>query len=229
MLESGDQFRPPPPPDLTSDEWATDLNEVKDVGGADSTTRTPDQTLIAQFWSTQPTVQINKGYQQLATDRGLDALETARLFAMTSLVAADAAIACFDAKYQYLLWRPFAAVPGAEDDGNDATVADAAWKPLLATPAHPEYPSAHSCITPAAGLVLSRFLDSDQIDLTLSSTVTADTMPTRTYATVEDLANEVMEARIFGGIHYRFSTTVGRALGDQVAEWALERYFRPVP
>jgi hypothetical protein len=229
MLESGDQFRPAPPPDLTSETWATDLNEVKELGGAESATRTPEQSLIAQFWSTQPTIQINEGYQHLAADRGLDALETARLFAMTSMVAADAAIACFDAKYEYLFWRPFTAVPGAESDGNDATAADAAWVPLLTTPAHPEYPSAHSCITPAAGLVLSRFLGSDQIDLTLSSTVTADTMPTRTYATVEDLAAEVMEARIAGGIHYRTSTTVGRALGDQVAEWALERYFQPVP
>ena len=110
-----------------------------------------------------------------------------------------------------MFWRPFTAIPGAADDGNDATVADAAWKPLLATPSHPEYPSAHSCITPSAGLVLSKFLGTDQIDLTLSSTVTADTMPTRTYATVEDLASEVMEARILGGIHYRNSTKVGRS------------------
>lgn len=229
MIESGDQFRPASPPDLTSAAWAADLNEVKEMGGAESTKRTPEQALIAQFWSTQPTVQINEGYQQLAMDRGLDALETARLFAMTSLVAADAAVACWDAKYHHLLWRPFTAVPGAADDGNDATAADPAWVPLIPTPSHPEYPSAHSCITPGAGMVLANFLGSDQIDLTLTSTVTADTMPTRTYATVEDLSAEVMEARINGGIHYRNSTIVGRAVGDQVAEWALERYFLPVP
>ncbi len=229
MLEAPDQFRPTGPPDLGGEAWATDFDEVRDLGGADSTTRTQEQTWIAQFWSAQPTIQINKGYRQLAQDRGLDALETARLFAMTSLVAADAITACFDAKYHYLFWRPFTAVPGAEADGNPATVADTAWKPLIGTPPHPEYPSAHSCVTPSGGLVLSRFLGSDQIDLTLSSSVTKDTMPTRTYATVEDLATEVGEARILGGIHYRTSTTVGRALGEQVAEWALERHFQPVP
>ena len=199
------------------------------MGGAESTVRTPEQALIAQFWSTQPTIQINKGYQKLALDRQLDALETARLFAMTGLVSADAITACFDAKYHYLLWRPFTAVPGADTDDNDATTADAAWKPLIGTPPHPEYPSAHGCVTPAAGLVLAAFLGTDQIDLTLGSSVTADTMPTRHYATVEDLANEVIEARILGGIHYRTSTVVGAELGRKVADWALERYFQPAP
>jgi hypothetical protein len=228
LMESDDQFRPGPPPALDSPEWAADLNEVKEWGGAESTVRTPEQGLIAQFWSTQPTIQINKGYQKLAADRGLDALETARLFAMTSLVSADAITACFDAKYHYLAWRPFTAVAGADTDGNDATVADPAWKPLIGTPPHPEYPSAHSCVTPAAGAVLTAFLGTDQIDLTLGSSVTADTMPTRHFATAQDLADEVIEARILGGIHYRTSDVVGAELGRTVAGWALERYFQPV-
>ena len=101
--------------------------------------------------------------------------------------------------------------------------------PLIGTPPHPEYPSAHSCVTPSAGLVLAEVLGTDQIDLTLGSSVTADTMPTRHYATADDLGNEVMEARILGGIHYRFSTLVGAELGRNVAEWALERYFQPAP
>jgi hypothetical protein len=229
MIESADQFRPAPPPALTSPEWATELNEVREWGGAESTVRNPEQALIAQFWSTQPTIQINHGYQQLAIDRGLDALQTARLFAMTSLVGADAITACFDAKYHYLFWRPFTAVPGADTDDNDATVADPAWKPLIGTPPHPEYPSAHSCVTPSAGEVLAAFLGSDQIDLTLASSVTADAMPTRHYATAADLGNEVMEARILGGIHYRFSTVVGSELGHNVADWALAHYFQPIP
>jgi hypothetical protein len=229
MLDSADQFRPPPPPALTSPEWADALNEVQEWGGAESTVRTPEQALIAQFWSTQPTIQINQGYKQLALDHQLDALETARLYAATGLVAADAITACFDAKYHYLLWRPFTAVPGADTDDNDATTADPAWTPLIGTPPQPEYPSAHGCVTPSAGLVLAALLGTDEIDLTLTSSVTADTMPTRHYATAEDLANEVMEARILGGIHYRFSTLAGAELGRQVAEWALERYFQPAP
>lgn len=229
LIDSPDQFRPGPPPDLTSEAWAQDFEEVKTMGGAESATRTPDQALIAQFWSTHPTVQIHKVYQQLASDRGLSALDTARLFALTSLVAADAAIACFDAKYEYLFWRPFTAIAAADDDGNDATVADAAWQPLIGTPPHPEYPSAHSCITPGSAMVTAHVLGTDRIDLTLPSAATVDTMPWRTYATAEELANEVMEARIAGGIHYRFSTTVGRELGDQLATWALERALLPVP
>ena len=230
LLESGDQFRPGPPPALTSAEYAKDLNEVQTIGGADSTVRTPEQTLIAQFWSTHPSPQMNHGYQKLAQDRGLDALQTARLFAMTGLIGADAIVACFDAKYHYDFWRPFTAIPGADTDGNDATVADAAWKPLLpATPAHPEYPSAHGCVTPALGLVLTDFLGTDQIDLTLGSAVTKDTMPTRHYVTAAEMADEVMEARILGGIHYRNSTVVGKELGTKVAEYALDKFFQPVP
>jgi hypothetical protein len=144
-------------------------------------------------------------------------------------VAADTIIACFDAKYEYLLWRPFTAIPGADDDDNDATVADPDWVPLIGTPPHPEYPSAHSCVTPSAGLVLAEILGTDQIDLTLGSSVTADTMPTRHYATAEDLGNEVMEARILGGIHYRFSTLAGAEIGRNVAEWAIEHFFQPAP
>ena len=109
-------------------------------------------------------------------------------------------------------------------------MADAAWKPLLpATPAHPEYPSAHGCVTPALGLVLADFLGTDQIDLTLGSTVTKDTMPTRHYATAAEMGDEVMEARILGGIHYRNSTVVGKELGTKVAEYALDKFFQPVP
>ncbi|MEZ4595615.1 MAG: vanadium-dependent haloperoxidase [Chloroflexota bacterium] len=134
LIESADQFRPGPPPDLASAEWATDLNEVMELGGAESTSRTPEQALIAQFWATQPVVQIYEGYQQAVVDHGLDALQAARLLALTGLVAADAITACFDAKYHYLFWRPFTAIPGADADGNDATVADPAWKPLIGTP-----------------------------------------------------------------------------------------------
>lgn len=229
LMETPDQFRPAPPPALDGPEWAADLNEVRAVGGAESATRTPEQALIAQFWAAHPAPQAYQGLQQVALDHGLDASATARLFAMAGLVAADSLIACFDAKYEYLLWRPSTAVPGAADDGNDATAADAAWVPLIGTPPHPEYPSAHSCATPAAAHVIADVLGTDQIDVTFASSVTADTMPTRHYATVADLSQEVMDARIWGGIHYRFSTVVGEQIGRQVHDLALERHFQPIP
>jgi PAP2 superfamily len=220
LLASPEQFRPGPPPALTSRAWARELNEVKAVGGATSTVRTPDQTMIARFWTSQAAQQWNTALGQLISNRGFDADQAARLFATVDLISADAAIGCFDAKYHYLFWRPQFAVPLANTDGNPATTADPTWTPLVATPTHPEYPSAHGCVSTAAADALSAFLGTRRIEIDMPSTV-AGTDPSRHFDTVDEMITEIRNARVWGGLHYRGSTLVGSRLGDQVARWDL--------
>lgn len=225
LIGSSDQFRPDFPPDLTSNEWAKNYNEVKDWGGATSTLRTPAQSEIARFWSAHPPVQYNQAFRKLAQDHEFDAVETARLLAMGNMVSTDALIACFDAKYEYLFWRPQFAIPKGDTDGNPNTIGDINWKSFLgATPPHPEYPSAHGCVTAAVAEVLTEVLGSPQIDFTVHSSVTNTD---RTFTSAKQLIDEVKYARIWGGIHYRVSTEVGADIGRQVARWSLKRYFLP--
>jgi hypothetical protein len=165
LLRSPDQFRSGPPTALTSRAWAADFNEVKTIGRLDSPSRTAEQTDVALFWTTQPIVQFNSVFKQIALQRQLNSVQAARLFAMGNLVGADAEIACFDAKYHYLFWRPQFAIPQGDADGNPATVGDPTWKPLLATPTHPEYPSSHSCLTAAVAEVLTDFLGTQRINI----------------------------------------------------------------
>ncbi len=227
MLVSPDQFRPGPPPDLSSTEWATEYNEVLLYGRRDSTLRTPEQTTIARFWGSVPLVQYNLAFQQVAASRGLGALETARLMAMGDMVGADALIGCFDAKYHYLFWRPAYAIPLGDTDGNPDTIADPTFVPLLATPPHPEYPSAHGCLTSAEAEALSVFFGTQHINLDIPSTIPG--IETRHYTNVNDLTQEIINARVWAGIHYRESVVTGVNLGRKVAHWTLQRYFLPTP
>jgi hypothetical protein len=227
MLQRPDQFRPDPPAALTSRAWAADFNEIKAIGSLTSASRTAEQTDIARFWTTNPVVQYNAAFEKVALDRGLDALQTARLFAMGNLVGADALIACFDAKYTYLSWRPQFAIPLGESDGNPATVADPAWKPLLGAPPHPEYPSGHGCLTGAEAEVFSTFLGTNRIKIDLTSTAPNLLQPQRHYERVADLTSEVNNARVWGGIHFREATVKGMVVGRKVANWTLKRYFLP--
>ncbi len=227
MLKSADQFRPDPPPALTSQQWATEYNEVKSLGRVDSTTRTAEQTDIARFFSTNGIVQFNIAYQYVTATRGLDALQAARLFAMGNLVGADSGIACFDAKYHYLFWRPIFAIQQGDTDGNPDTVGDPTWTPLLATPNHPEYVAAHGCFTSAQTEMFATFLHTDKIDIDLTSTVPGLVKTTRHYQTVRQLDTEIVNARVWGGIHYRESVIQGVKLGRKVASWTLDRYFGP--
>ncbi len=227
MLRSPDQFRPEPPLALTSRAWAADFNEIKQLGRIDSPTRTAEQTDIARFWTANPIAQYNTAYKDLTLARNLDATQAARLFAMGNLVGADALIACFDAKYQYLFWRPQFAIPAGDGDGNPATAGDPSWKPLLGAPPHPEFPSGHSCLTGAQAKVFASFLGTKRIEIDLVSTAPNLQQPVRHYRRTSDLTDEVMNARIWGGIHFRDATLKGLTLGEQVAEWSLKRYFLP--
>ncbi|HEY7694108.1 MAG TPA: vanadium-dependent haloperoxidase [Gaiellaceae bacterium] len=148
LLDRPDQFRAPAPPAITSPEYATDLNETEKMGSAASTARTAAQTATALFWNANVINQYNQVYRDIATSHNFDLVDTVRLLAMGNMVPSDAGIACMDSKYHYLYWRPITAIRGAGLDGNASTTADPAWSPLLVTPNHPEYPSAHGASPP---------------------------------------------------------------------------------
>jgi hypothetical protein len=222
-LESANQFRPHGPPALSSRRWARDYNEVKEIGSRTSTTRTAEQTLAARFWAEPPVQQARGSFRKLVRDRQLDVVDAARFMAMTSVVYADALIACFDAKYHYAFWRPITAIRAGDTDGNEATRGDPGWSPLLpVTPNHPEYPSAHSCVTPAGGRVIARFLDTGQIDYTVPSLTG---LGDRHFDRVRDLEYDVGNARIWGGIHYRSAVEDGIDIGRKTAHQVLAHHF----
>ncbi len=230
MLESPSQFRPGPPLDLDSHKYAVQLAELDAYGSATSTVRTQEQTDVAQFWNANAINQVNQTSRDLASGHGFDLVETARGLAMSNMVNSDAGIACFDAKYHYLFWRPATAIPHADIDGNGLTTADPTWTPLLTTPNHPEYPAAHGCLTSADAEVAAKLLDTHQIEIDIPGAVgrNVTTLTTsRHYATVEQLDREIVNARVWAGLHFRDSGEVGVKLGRDVAHWALDRYFLP--
>ncbi len=222
-IASANQFRPNGPPALGSKRWARDYNEVKEIGSSTSTTRTAEQTLAARFWGEAPVQQARGSFRKFVLDDDLDIVQAARFMAMISVTYADALIACFDAKYHYTFWRPITAIRAGDTDGNPATVGDPTWSTLLpATPNHPEYPSAHSCITPAGGQVIARFLHTRHIDFTVPSLTG---LGDREFATPGELAREVGNARIWGGIHYRSAVRDGIAIGSKVVHQVLAHHF----
>jgi hypothetical protein len=223
-LDSADQFRPGGPPALSSQKWARDYNEVKEIGSSTSTTRTAEQTLAARFWAEPPVQQARGSFRKLVLDHELDVADAARFMAMVSVTYADALIACFDAKYHYKFWRPITAIRAGDTDGNDATVGDPSWSTLLAaTPNHPEYPSAHSCVTPAGGRVVARFLGTPRIELTVPSLTG---LGDRHFSRARDLEYEVSNARVWGGIHYRSAVEDGVEIGKKTANQVLAHHFK---
>lgn len=229
MLTSADQFRSPAPPAIGSPEYAAGLNEVETMGGATSSARTPAQTATAQFWNANTVNQYNQVLRDVATNHGFDLLDTVRLLAMGDMVGADAGIACMDSKYHYLLWRPITAIRNADLDNNSATTPNATWSPLLTTPNHPEYPSAHGCVSSAITQVLASVLKSQTINIDVPGATGGGTTLTTTqhFNTAQDLLQNVADARVWAGLHYRFSTTAGVNLGAQVSQYDLQHNFLP--
>jgi hypothetical protein len=224
-LESPSQFRPDGPNPLTSQEYADDFNQVKELGRLDSTARTAEQTTEALFWTDHDARQWNDGMLRLAAARALDLVQTARMLAMAHVAGADALIACFDAKYHYWSWRPYQAIAHADDDGNPATVPDPTWQPLRATPNHPEYPSAHACHTTALAEALGAFFGTDKVAFTLDSRVTGTT---REYDSFHDAVKDVNEARVLAGFHFRNSDQEGSNLGREVGRYVVKHLFEPL-
>ncbi|HEX2524237.1 MAG TPA: vanadium-dependent haloperoxidase [Terriglobia bacterium] len=221
---SPSQFRPGPPPALASAEYATDINEVKAVGRATGSTRTAEQTELARLWHAVAPIDENATFISLLPP-GLDLVDRARILALVNLAMADAYIHVFDAKYTYNLWRPYHAIRLAETDGNAATIPDPEWTSLiLPTPNHQEYPSAHSAIS-GSGLRMMRNLLGDNHAFTLRSPA----YPTFVYdyPSFSAAILGVQNARIWGGIHYRFATRVGAAGGVMVADHIFLNFLRP--
>src|SRR5581483_6429937 len=230
LLASPDQFRAPPPPALSSSQYAADLNETEAYGSATSTVRSPGQTAIAWFWNANNVNQVNQTLRGVAAQHGLDLTDTVRLLAMGDVVTTDAGIACFDSKYAYRSWRPLTAIRDADVDGNAATTADPGWSPLGTTPNHPEYPSQHGCLISSLGEVLATVLGTDAIDAAVPGAQGgATTLSTsQTFHTVRDLDAQLVDARVWIGFHFRGSVLAAENLGTAAAGWALRRDFLPV-
>jgi PAP2 superfamily len=226
VMTSCEQFRPGPPPALTSDTWARDYNEIEAVGGKNSSTRTAAQTEIARFWeATAPTIYYPV-VRSVANMSGRDVTQNARLFALAGQAIDDAMIAVFDAKYHYNFWRPVTAIRNGDIDGNDATERDPGWVPFIDTPMHPEYPCAHCIVSGAVGGLLIAEIGTGPTP-TLSTTSPTAPDAVRTWTKVDDFMAEVAAARIYDGVHYRNSTEVGTAMGKQIGALVAANGLRP--
>ena len=230
LMQSPAQFRPGPPPTLSSETWARDFNEIKALGAKTNSRRTPEQTAIASFWDYSAPPIYHGLVRSVATQPGRDLTQNARLFAAVTQAADDATVAVFDAKYHFNFWRPLTAIRNGDIDGNAATERDAAWLPFIDTPMHPEYPCAHCTISGAVGAVLQAELGNGPVPLLSTTSPTSSPKgAVRSWSSVADFMQEVALARIYDGVHYRNSTVVGTALGRQVGELAATRLLRPQP
>jgi PAP2 superfamily len=224
-LQKASQFRPDGPPALPSVEYALDFTEVKGLGRFDSSVRTAEQTAVARFWTDHDLPQWNRSLLRLADARSLTAIETARMLAMAHVAGGDAMIGCFDAKYHYLSWRPIHAIRRADTDGNSHTLPDPTWQPLLPTPNHPEYPSAHACHTTAIAEALESFFGPRRLRFSVDSLVTGET---RHYKGFSEVAAEVNDARVWAGFHFRYAQEDGSRIGREVARFVVRNFFQPL-
>ena len=229
FLQSSSQFRSVAPPALSSQAWADQFNEVKSLGRIDSTTRTADQTYFARWWQSAPGLSWSEVARELITQYDLDAADAARLLALLNMSAADAAINVWNDKYHFDFWRPWNAIPGAAADGNDATVPDATWAPLIAAP-YPEWVSGHMSLDGASVTVLRAFFpDAPPGGFSITSFfVNPGGPPVRSFTSFSGTLAEIVEARIWAGLHYRDADLNGKLLGTNVANYALANYFQPV-
>jgi hypothetical protein len=228
IMTSPSQFRVPPPPALDSEVWARDYNETKAYGGAVSNSRTAEQTDLGQFAGgpgVNPMLQWHDTWRGIAAGQALSTIGAARLFAMLSTVASDALIGCWDSKFEYAFWRPVTAIRAG--GGNPGLAADPTWIGLVTTPNHPEYPAAHGCFSGSVVEVLRAYFRTDAIHFTMSSAAPGLLQPVRSYDHFSQVLTDILDARIYGGMHYRNSTVVGAELGKQVAREAIEHFFRP--
>jgi hypothetical protein len=225
-LTSPSQFRPKPPISLESEEWATDYNELKDYGGKASAKRTAQQAETALFW-TSPLLAYQPLIRQLVTARQMNVVDSARFMALEAVGLNDAIIAVLDAKYHYNFWRPITAIRNGDIDGNPATDREATWQPIANTPMHPEYPCSHCIQSGCVAAVVNAVLGGVDIpEVVLTSPATPGV--TRRWTNMTVFTEEVANARIWGGLHYRFSTRVGTQMGYEIGEYVVKHVMQPV-
>jgi PAP2 superfamily len=227
-MNSNSQFRADRPPELTSETWTTDYNEVKTVGSLISTTRTPSQTEMGYFWADSGPVLWQNALRYISRNYLNDIGDSARMYALAEAALADAQIACWESKYFYNFWRPITAIRLGDQDGNSDTELDTDWEPLINTPNFPEYPSGHASTSGAISHVLRLFFGSDELNFQMSTTNPKALQKTRYFTRFSQAENEVINARVYVGIHYRNTDRVSRAQGLRVANWVFKNYFRPI-
>jgi membrane-associated phospholipid phosphatase len=222
--------RPPGPPALDSARWAEDYNEIKALGAAAGSSRTPEQSVIALFWADGAGTETPPGHwnhiaQSVSASRGTSLADDARLFALLNIALADAGICAWDAKYVYDFWRPVTAIRNGDEDGNPATVADGSWSSFIVTPPFPDYVSGHSAFSGAAATVLAAFFGTDRVSFTAES----DALPgvERRFTSFRAAAAEAALSRLYGGIHFRSANEDGLAAGLEVGEWAVTHVLLP--
>jgi hypothetical protein len=220
------QFRLPPPPPLTSEIYARDYNEVKRLGGKQSTARTAAQSEIARFWFEGSPQGWNRIARIIVAQRGLDRWEHARLFGLLNAAMADGYIAGADTRYLYNFWRPVTAIRAGDSDGNDATAGDPTWETFMNTPALPDYPSTHSVLGGAAAVVMSRYFGTDQLSFTMTSGPPFAGI-TRSFKGFSEAQEENGDSRVYSGIHFRNSTVAGILQGEQIGRQAFAQYLQP--
>jgi len=220
------QFRPKAPISLESKEWATDYNELKDYGGQNSAKRTAQQTETARFWLVGAPLAYRPFVRQLLTAKQMSVADSARFMALVELGLNDAFIAVFDAKYHYNFWRPITAIRNGDIDGNPATDREATWQPIAPTPMHPEYPCAHCIASGSVAGVVKAVLGTTDIP---EITMTSPTAPgvSHRWTNLTAFTEEVANARIWAGFHYRFSTRVGTDMGLQIGEYVVKNVMQP--
>jgi hypothetical protein len=216
------QFRPGPPPSLDSERWARDYNEIKALGARQSNSRTPEQTEIARFWTATMPAIYHGLVRSVAAQPGRDLLRNARLFAAVTQAIDDGMIAVFDAKYHHGFWRPVTAIRNGDTDGNDNTERDPAWLPFIDTPMHPEYPCAHCIQAGAVGAVLRAEIGGGPTPVLRTSSASAGGA-VRQWPSVDAFVQEVGNARVYDGVHFRFSTEVGIDMGRRIGALAAQR------
>jgi hypothetical protein len=225
-MSSAAQFRPGPPPALHSERWARDYAEIKSIGSRHSAQRTPEQTAKARFWETTLPATYYGLVQNIAEQPGRDITQNARLYAAVTQAIDDAMIAVFDAKYHYGFWRPITAIRNGDIDDNEATLADLTWTPFIETPLHPEYPCAHCIVAATVGSVLLAELGNSPEPLWRTVSPTANGAA-REWTSIESFVQEVADARVYDGVHFRYSTEIGTEMGRQIGELAAARRLRP--
>ena len=240
LINSPSQFRSEGPNALTSAAYAEEFDEVKEIGALNSSTRTADQTAAAVFWQAAPIALFNRVARELAARYELDTSDQARLYASMNMAGADGAISCWSDKYRHMFWRPRAAIREADTDGNPATVADPSWEPLfhpstattppIATPPFPDHPSGHGCVSGAILHAMTDFFGTDRVAFTVVSSRSLNGAPIapRRFERFSQATKEIVDARVWGGIHFRTADVQGTVIGKKVANWLRKHYFRPV-